>query len=314
MIVVRRREGLRDLPGPFGVTVGVFDGVHRGHVAIVRALQRECAHDGASAVVVTLDPHPLEVLRPEKAPRLLTTAEERVELLERHGASAVFVFAFTPETAALAPSEFLAGLLPDGGRLSALVVGYDFRMGRGRAAGYEELREQGEAAGFRVVRVGPEGGEEPVSSTRIRELLAEGAVAAAGELLGHPYLARGVVVKGRGIGRTLDFPTANVDVGDRRKLLPAFGVYAVRVRIAGESGSALPGVLNRGTRPTFDGGEPTMEVHLPGFEGDLVGRTLSIEFVDRIRDERRFEGPEALAARIEADVEEARKILEQHEI
>ncbi|MGQ0722369.1 MAG: riboflavin biosynthesis protein RibF [Candidatus Eiseniibacteriota bacterium] len=314
MIVFRHRDELRDLPGPFGVTVSVFDGVHRGHVAIVRALQRECALDGASAVVVALDPHPLEVLRPEKAPRLLTTAEERVELLARHGAAAVFVFAFSRETAALAPAEFLTRLLPENARLSTLVVGHDFRMGKGRAAGYEELREQGETAGFRVIRVGPEGGEEPVSSTRIRELVAEGAVADAAKLLGHPYLARGVVVKGRGIGRTLDFPTANVDVGDRRKLLPAFGVYAVRVRIAGDPGEARPGALNRGTRPTFDGGEPTMEVHLPGFEGDLIGRTLSIEFVDRIRDERRFDGPEALAARIEVDLREARKILEKHEI
>jgi riboflavin kinase/FMN adenylyltransferase len=314
VIVVRRREELAALPGPFGVTVGVFDGVHRGHVAIVQTLQRECARDGDSSVVVMLDPHPLEVLRPESAPRLLTTADERTELLARHGPSAAFIFTFTKDTASLSPDDFLASLLPDGADLSVLVVGYDFRMGKGRAAGYEELREQGHAAGFRVARVGPEGGERPVSSTRIRELVAQGAVAEAAKLLGHRYLARGVVVRGRGVGRTLDFPTANVDVGDARKLLPAFGVYAVRVRIAGEGGPPRPGVLNRGTRPTFDGGEPSLEVHLPGFEGDLVGRTLSVEFVDRIREERRFAGPGELAARIEEDVAEARKILEQHEI
>lgn len=313
MIVAEHSSDLRRLPGPLAVSVGVFDGVHRGHAAILEALAREAAAEGASSVVVFLHPHPLAVLRPAHAPPQLSTPEERIELLGRHGPDAVFAFPFDRETAALDPAEFLRGLVPEGKRLVALVVGYDFRMGRGRSAGYEELRALGDQAGFRVVRVGPAGGREPFSSTQVRQLLERGEAAVAAELLGHPYLIRGTVVPGRGVGRTLEFPTANVDVGDSRKLLPKFGVYAVRVRISGE-GSARPGVMNRGVRPTFGGSEPTLEVHLPGFEGDLVGRVLDVELVARIREERAFEGPQALAARIGQDVEEARKMLERREI
>lgn len=313
MIVARRSSDLRELPGPFALSVGVFDGVHRGHAAILEALGREARAEGASSVVVFLHPHPKAVLRPAHAPAHLSTPEERIELIGRHGPDAVFAFPFDRETASLEPGAFLERLVPEGERLAVLVVGYDFRMGRGRSAGYEELRSEGHEEGFRVVRVGAVGDGEPTSSSRIRELLEHGEVAAAARLLGHPYLIRGTVVPGRGVGRTLDFPTANVDVGDSRKLLPKFGVYAVRVRIPGEA-EARPGVMNRGVRPTFGGSEPTLEVHLPGFEGDLVGAVLDVEVVERIREERAFDGPGALAARIGQDVEEARKILERREI
>lgn len=314
MIVARAREDLSGLGGPFALCIGVFDGVHRGHAAMVDALRREARPDGARSVVVVLHPHPLEVLRPEVAPPVLTSPAERVELLERQAPDAVFLFPFSRETAGLDPAGFLERALPAGGRLAVLVVGYDFRMGKGRAAGYEELRTLGEERGFRVVRVGPEGGEEPVSSTRIRALLHEGRVAEANRLLGHRYLVRGRVVPGRGVGRTLDFPTANVDVEETRKLLPRMGVYAVLVRIPGEGARTRPGVMNRGVRPTFGGTDPTLEVHLPEFRGDLVGREIAVEIVERIREERAFDGPEALAARIQEDVREARKILENRQI
>lgn len=314
MIVARAREDLAGLRGPFALCIGVFDGVHRGHAAMLVALRREAEADGASPVVVTLHPHPLEVLRPDAAPPMLTTLRERIELLERHGPEAVFAYPFDRETAALAPMEFLESCLPSGAKLGTLVVGYDFRMGKGRAAGYEELRAEGERRGFRVVRVGPAGGEEPISSTRIRNLLDEGRVAEANALLGHRYLVRGTVVRGRGVGRTLDFPTANVDVEESRKLLPRMGVYAVFVRIPGEDGPPRAGVMNRGTRPTFGGTDPSLEVHVPGYRGDLVGREIAVELVERIRDEKAFEGPEALSERIREDVREARKILERRQI
>jgi riboflavin kinase/FMN adenylyltransferase len=281
---------------------------------MVASLLREAARDGAASIVVTLHPHPMEVLRPEAAPPVLTSAGERVELLARHGPDAVFVYPFDRETAALSPLEFLESALPPDGKLAVLVAGYDFRMGKGRAAGYEELRALGADRGFRVERVGPEGGEEPVSSTRIRNLIAEGRVARANELLGHRYLVQGTVVRGRGVGRTLDFPTANVDVGESRKLLPRMGVYAVLVRIPGEGGPPRAGVMNRGVRPTFGGTHPTLEVHLPDYRGDLVGREIGVEIVERIRDEKAFDGPEALAERIREDVREARKILENRQI
>ncbi|NNE44868.1 MAG: riboflavin biosynthesis protein RibF [Gemmatimonadetes bacterium] len=297
------------MPGPFALTVGVFDGVHRGHVAIVDTLLREARTSGASSVVVTLDPHPLAVLRPEAAPPMLSTADERCELLSRRGPDATLVYAFDRETAGLAPPDFLERLLPPGGDLAVLVIGYDFRMGKNRAAGLEELRDQGARQGFRVVEVRPEGGSEPISSTRIRALVGEGRVSEAAELLGHRYLIQGEVIPGRGIGRTLQFPTANVDVGNSSKLLPRFGVYAVLVRILGDDGPSRPGVMNLGVRPTFGATEPVLEVHLLDFEGDLRGRTVAVELVRRIREEQRFDGPEALAARIGEDVAEARKIL-----
>jgi riboflavin kinase/FMN adenylyltransferase len=280
---------------------------------MIAALRREAGAADAASVVVALHPHPLEVIRPDRAPPALTSAGERVELISRYGPDAVFVYPFRRETADLEPEAFLESARPPEGRLAVLVVGYDFRMGKGRAAGYEELTAIGAERGFRVVSVGAEGGEEPISSTRIRNLIGEGRVAEANELLGHRYLVRGTVVRGRGVGRTLDFPTANVDVGESRKLLPGDGVYAVLVTLPGET-EPRAGVMNRGVRPTFGGTDPTLEVHVPGYRGDLLGREIGVEIVERIRDERAFEGPEALAARIEQDVREARKILENRQI
>ncbi len=309
MIVARSVEDL-PLRGALAISVGVFDGVHRGHRAVFDALRREASDADASALVVTLDPHPLAVLRPDKVPPLLTTADERVRLIADAAPDAVLVHRFDRETAALSPASFLGGLVPEAASLKALVVGYDFRMGKDRSGGFEELSRVGEERGFRVIRVDPtlEAGE-PISSSRIRARVGEGRVREAARLLGHPYVVEGTVVKGRGIGRTLEFPTANVDVGDRRKLLPEFGVYAVLVRILDETGEARPGVMNRGVRPTFGVGEPAIEVHLPGFDGDLLGRRLSVAIVERIREERTFAGPEDLSARIGEDVEEARRIL-----
>ena len=309
MIVARRVEEL-DLEGPLAVSVGVFDGVHRGHRAVFDALHREALAEGASSLVVTLDPHPLEVLRPDALPPVLTTAEERVHLLERVGPDAVLVYPFDRETAGLAPAAFLERLVPKRARLCALVEGWDFRMGKDRSGGIEELRAVGQELGFRVVRVPPTlAGGEPISSSRIRAQIEKGRVREAAELLGHPYLVEGTVVSGRGVGRTLEFPTANVDVGNERKLLPGFGVYAVLVRILDCGDAPRPGVMNYGVRPTFGAGNPVVEVHLPDFCGELRGRRLLLEIVERIREERAFAGPEDLAARIGEDVEEARKIL-----
>jgi riboflavin kinase/FMN adenylyltransferase len=311
VIVARQKSELEGLSGPLAVSVGVFDGMHRGHQAVFEMLGRCAERTGASQLVVSLDPHPLEVLRPETAPPLLTTPPERARLLRRFAPDGVLFYPFDRETAALSPTEFLGRLLPLGSKLTVLVVGYDFRMGKDRSGGFEELRAAGESQGFLVERVEPtlvRG--EPVSSSRIRHLVAEGRVREAEELLGHRYVLEGEVVPGRGIGRTLDFPTANVDVGDTRKLLPGFGVYAVLVQILDRDGEgSRGGVMNLGVRPTFGESDPVMEVHLPGFQGELTGSRLVVELVERIREEQTFDGPRALAARIEADVEEARRIL-----
>ncbi|MBZ0267793.1 riboflavin biosynthesis protein RibF [bacterium] len=317
MIDGRTPAELGALEGPLAVSVGVFDGVHRGHRAVFRELRRAASEAGARCLVITLDPHPIEVVRPGTKVSLLTTPRERVLLAAESGEDAPDAFLthrFAPEVAALPPLEFLRGALPAGCRLDELVIGYDFRMGKDRSGGFEELRRTGRREGFRVTRVGPaEVDGAPVSSTRIRSLVEDGRVREATRLLGHPYLVVGKVVQGRGVGRELDFPTANVDGEDGRKLLPGFGVYAVRVRIQGAGEDRLDGVANCGVRPTFGGGDPVLEVHLPGFRGDLTGRVLAVEVIGRIRDEQAFPSREALAERIGRDVEEARKILQERE-
>lgn len=317
MIQGRSPQQLRGLEGPLAVSVGVFDGVHRGHRAVFRELRRAAAEAGTQCLVITLDPHPIEVVRPGTHVSLLTSPRERALLAADAGEDAPDAFLihrFAPEVAALPPLDFLRGALPPACRLDELVIGYDFRMGKDRAGGFEELRRTGRREGFRVTRVGPaEVDGAPVSSTRIRSLVEGGRMREATRLLGHPYLVVGKVVPGRGIGRELDFPTANVDAGDGRKLLPGFGVYAVRVRILGDDGGRLDGVANCGVRPTFGGGEPVLEVHLPGFRGDLAGGELAVEVVGRIREEKTFPSREALVERIARDVEEARKILQERE-
>jgi len=311
VIVTGRVEDLAPLGRPLAITPGVFDGCHLGHRAVFDLLRREATKLDAAPVIVTFDPHPLEVLRPQDAPQLLTTRAERVDLLAESLPAAIVVYTFRRETAMLTAAEFLHAVVPPPLSLALLVVGFDFRMGRDRTGGFEELTQLGKEKGFRVLRAEPAiVNGEPVSSTRIRALLNEGQVRAASELLGHRYRIQGKVVRGRGVGRTLDFPTANVDVEDGKKLLPLPGVYAVLAKVLEEEGVLRPGVMNIGTRPTFGLEELKIEVHFPGFDGDLTGRTLRIELVDRIRDEKRFPGPEELRQRIALDVEVARKILQ----
>jgi len=312
VIVAAERAGLAGLRGDLAVSLGVFDGVHRGHQAVLAALAAAAAPRDERTLVVTLDPHPLEVLRPELAPPLLSTAAERVGLLGRLDPppDAVLVHRFDAEVAQLAPAEFLESIVPDGARLARLVLGYDFRMGKDRSGGVEELAALGRGAGWEVVRVGPSAPDgAPVSSSRIRALVARGDVREAATLLGHPYRIDGRVVPGQGRGRRLRFPTANVAIPDPRKLLPADGVYALRARLPDEA-RPRDAVMNLGTRPTFGPGPRVLEVHLLGFDGNLPGASLTLELVERLRDERRFDGPEALAAAIAADVERARKVLQ----
>jgi riboflavin kinase/FMN adenylyltransferase len=310
VIAARRLEELESITGPLAVTIGVFDGCHRGHEVVFDLLKAEARRENAFAAVVTFDPHPLEILRPGDAPALLTTLAERLYWFERSGIDGALVVPFSREIAALSAARFLDAVLPKRARFAVLTIGFDFRMGKDRAGGFEELQALGRERGFRVARAAPmSDAGEPVSSTRIRVLLREGKVVDAAELLGHRYLIQGDVVRGRGLGRTLGFPTANVDPGDPRKLLPRAGVYAVVVSIEGGSPSH-PGVMNVGTRPTFGLTETVVEVHLHSYAGDLLGKRLGIELVERIRDERKFAGPEALKARIQEDVAVARRILE----
>jgi riboflavin kinase/FMN adenylyltransferase len=282
------------------VAVGTFDGVHRGHRHLLDELRRRAAARGARSLVVTFDPPPRLVLRPEADYRLLTSTDERVALLAR-GVDRVEVLTFDRALAATTAEQFCAGLV-ERHRMVELVGGPDLALGRRRAGTPPVLREIGARLGFEVTLLDQLSlGGEPVRSGEIRRRLLAGDVDGAGALLGHAPTLQGTVVLGDRRGRTLGFPTANLDVPTWR-LVPANGVYAAR-----SEGRAA--VMNIGVRPTVDGTRRVVEVHLLDWAGDLYGLRLTVELVARLRDERRFPSLEALVAQIGQDVRAARAAL-----
>jgi riboflavin kinase/FMN adenylyltransferase len=289
------------------VTVGVFDGLHAGHRAVLGLLRRRATElGGLETAVVTFDPHPLAVVAPEHAPRLLTGIAHRLELLEAAGVDVTAVVTFDEEIRLLTPAAFAAGVLAGALHARLVVVGEDFRFGHHRLGNVASLAELGDAHGFAAEILPLVGGQAPVSSTRVRAMVAAGDVEAAAAALGRPHELRGTVVPGEGRGRALGFPTANVAL-DPGLAVPGSGVYAVR---AGRLGEPLrAGVANVGTRPTFGGGERGLEVHLLDGAADLYGATLRVAFVSRLRDERLFADGGELAAQIEADAAAARRRL-----
>jgi riboflavin kinase/FMN adenylyltransferase len=289
------------------VTVGNFDGVHRGHQALVGAAVEGAKASGGVSVVLTFDPHPSRVLSPDRAPEALVTADQKEELLAGLGVDRLALLPFTIDLSSRTPPDFAAAVLQRALGARRVVVGTNFRFGRGRAGDVALLRRLGEDLGFDVVAVDPVFHEgAPISSTRIREALARGAVEAARDLLGRPFFVDGEVVRGDGRGRTIGIPTANLAL--RNETLPRPGVYAATCRPLSSAGRRAA-VVNLGRRPTFGGGETTLEAHLLDFSGDLYGAVLRVEFRNRLRDEKRFEGPEALVKQIREDVEAARRAL-----
>ncbi|HKS68825.1 MAG TPA: bifunctional riboflavin kinase/FAD synthetase [Ktedonobacterales bacterium] len=295
--------------GPAVLTIGFFDGVHLGHQRLIERAGVLAAERGVAAVAVTFWPHPSAILRPDAAPPLLTTLAEKLRLLGELGRlAATVVLPFDEALSRQSPEVFLDTIAAFC-RPVALVEGPDFAMGHKRAGDLAFLRAAGERRGFAVETHEERVDGERVSSTRIRTLLRAGEAEAATRLLGRPYSLVGEVVEGDRRGRLLGFPTANLRL-DARTLLPANGVYAVRVRLPGEARAAHPAVCNIGVRPTF-GGEPRLivEVHLLDAAMDLYGLTLAVEVVARLRDERRFAGVDELKAQIGADAERARALL-----
>ena len=295
------------------VTVGNFDGLHVGHRAITDTIVARARACGGTAVLYTFKPHPIRVLRPDQAPRLLTTHEQKVELLEQAGIDVLIVEEFDEKFAAVTAEEFIREILFTKIQPLEVYVGYDFHFGRDREGSMRFLTELGPKLGFSVTII-PEvtvGGSD-VNSTRIRKLLLESRVEEVGRMLGRAYSVRGRIVEGDQRGRTLGFPTANLD--PENEILPAAGVYAGRFFFIDEGsperGVELPAVMNVGTRPTFEGdGRTHAEAHLIDFEGDVYGRRIEMSFLSRLRDERRFSGVEALREQIASDVDAARKIL-----
>ncbi|MBN1639888.1 MAG: bifunctional riboflavin kinase/FAD synthetase [Anaerolineae bacterium] len=287
------------------IAVGAFDGIHLGHQELIRRLVALARREQRLAGLVTFYPHPAMILRPRQEALYLTTPGEKAALLEPLGLDWMVVVSFTPQLAKLSPGDFL-GHLYDRVGMRALCVGPDFALGRDRSGDLSALRELGRELGFCVHDVPYiTQGEDRISSTQIRTLVRRGHVDQAAHLLGRFYAVAGEVVRGAQRGRCLGYPTANVAVNPDR-VVPADGIYATYARL----GKACFGsVTSIGVRPTFDNGMRSVEVHLFDFEGDLYGRDLVVEFVARLRPEKRFPSPEALVAQIDQDAAQARAIL-----
>jgi riboflavin kinase/FMN adenylyltransferase len=285
------------------ITVGTFDGVHRGHWAVLQRLCELAREDDLHSVLVTFDPHPLKIVRPEIAPRLLTTPNEKKEILSLSGIDYAVFLSFTRSLSLYLPEEFVRDVLLERFSLKRLVVGYDHGFGRGRSGDAETMREVGARFGFDVEVLGPalmDG--ETISSSRIRRALQAGDVERAAMGLGRPYSLSGVVVHGEGRGRRLGFATANVAVGHGDKLLPRDGIYAVSAASRSHHG---PGLLHLGPRPTFRGSPPSIELHLLDFDGDLYGELVQVAFLARLRDVQPFASSSELVEQMRRDREAA---------
>jgi riboflavin kinase/FMN adenylyltransferase len=294
-------------PGPQGTVaaIGNFDGVHAGHQALIARAVEDARQQGRLAAVISFWPHPMAIVDPARAPGILTTRGQRRDLLARLHADLLCWIPFTAQVARMTPGEFVGAFLGAPLGASAVWVGDDFRFGRGRSGGVADLERLGAPLGFAVRTLGAVAVDgERVSSSGIRDALAAGEVGKAGRLLGRPYALTGTVVTGDGRGRLLGFPTANLAV--EQGILPAAGVYAARSIVRGGVRDA---VVNVGFRPTFGEGELGVEVHLPGFSGDLLGERLEVDLVARLRQEQRFPSPDALRDQIAADVAEAVAML-----
>lgn len=289
------------------VTVGSFDGIHRGHQAVLAEIVRRARARGLASLLVTFDPHPLEVVNPAAAPRLLTLPDEKRELLAQTELDRVVLLPFTRELAQLAPEAFVRDVLRGRYGMQELVLGYDHGFGRGRAGDVEVVRRLGREDGFAVdvVDAVRENGQ-PISSTLIRAAVAHGDLDSAARWLGRPYSLLGVVERGAGRGRTIGIPTINLAPPDARKLLPPDGVYAVWV---GWRGGRWGGMMNQGPRPTFGVTARALEIHLFNFAAELYGETVKVAWVRRLRDVETFASREALVRQLERDARAARNSL-----
>jgi len=308
------------------LALGNFDGLHRGHVKIIERIQRGAGERGGTSVVLTFDPHPPRVLRPDKAPSLLMTKAQKLDALARAGIQGAAVVKFTREMSQWEPEKFVRTVLVEWLRVAEVWVGADFLFGRDRSGNFTLLRSLGAQHGFRVEKIDPIRYKDfVVSSTRIRRLVAEGRVDEAAALLGHQYAIEGTVVEGAKRGREIGFPTANLSTPN--ELIPPYGVYATAVTI---DGALHPSVTNIGQRPTFgDQLTTTIETHVLPFDSrrggdaaaplaqglrtplDLYGRTLRLAFVQRLRDERKFPDIESLQDQIAADVRRATRLFDR---
>ena len=293
------------------VTVGTFDGVHRGHRTVIEAVVAAARARSGTAVAVTFDPHPRAVIHPADPPVVLTSMNEKRRRLEDTGIDRLAVVPFTRQVQMMSPEAFVATYLVEYLHAKVVVLGYDHGFGKGRGGDPDTMRALGDRYGFEVSIVPPVMvGDLPVSSSRLRDLVRTGRILEARELLGGGYPVSGRVAPGDGRGRQLGYPTANIVPDDSMKLLPPDGVYAARAFVPEQYAA----VINLGLRPTFNGKNRLLEAHLLDFDGDLYGRRISLDLVGRLRDERRFRNSEALISQIHKDGQRARDVLGQESV
>lgn len=288
---------------PCVATIGFFDGVHRGHQFLIANVREEARKAGLPSLVITFDRHPRQVLSQDYQPRLLTTLDRKLQLLSLTGVDNVAVLHFTKEMAALSAHDFMQQILRDKLNVRELIIGYDNRFGHNRAEGFDEYVGYGKEIGIQVIQATPFAvGDIKVSSSLTRSFLEGGEVEMAMRCLGRPYELSGMVVKGFQQGRKLGFPTANLDTGNSGLLIPKGGVYAVKASIDNHQ-RLLPAMMDIGTRPTYGGTRLSLEVNIFNFHGSLYGKRLTVQFFKRIRDDRKFESIEDLAAQLQKDKE-----------
>ena len=309
MIIIERTE---DIEKPFHkavVTIGNFDGVHIGHQSLFHQVVQKAEAIGGTSIAITFEPHPLRVLTNDKQPPLITLYEQKKELIATTDLDALVCLPFTPEFAALSAREFIEGLLVGRIGMQAIIVGRDYSFGRHREGDIELLQTLGAEFDYDVMVAdwitAAHGNKGRISSTRIRELVMAGRLKEARQLLGRHYQIRGTVIEGRNRGgKLLGFPTANIQLHD--ELCPQTGIYAVTIDLEGQM---LQGVANIGYSPTFDDHVFTVEVHILDFNTDIYGRKIKVNFLKRIRDEKKFDSLDALSAQIRKDIEVARDLF-----
>lgn len=294
--------------GETAITIGTFDGVHSGHQVIIDMLKTSARKINGKSVVLTFFPHPRMVLYPDDNElRLLNTIEERIELLEKSGIDHLIIHPFSKEFSRLSSTEFVRDYLVNKLHLSELVIGYDHHFGRNREGSYENLKELAPLYDFNVKEIEAQEIQQiNISSTKIRNSLLAGEINAANQFLDYNYFIEGKVVEGDKKGREIGFPTANIEVNEWYKLIPAKGVYAVKVSM---DGNVFDGMLNIGNRPTLNGKEETIEVNIFNFHDNIYTKTIKIEFYERIRDEQKFEHFSDLKTQLKIDKEKVIQVL-----
>lgn len=302
-------ESLSEM-GPCVATIGMFDGVHRGHRFVISCLQQEAEQRGLPSCVITFDRHPKAVVGASFVPQALSTLDEKLVLLSQTDIDLCVVLPFTSDMAQLTAHDFMQQVLKQRLGVRTLLTGYDNHFGHriaGHKESFEDYQRYGQELGIEVKGLPAEG---EINSSLIRQMLREGRIDEANKALGHPYTVSGTVVSGEHIGTHLGFPTANLQADDPNKLIPADGVYAVKARLE-DSLEQKHAIANIGQRPTFNGKQTTLETHILRHDGKLYGQYMTVSFIHRLRDEQRFDSPEALAAQLRQDAETAENLLNQ---